>query len=118
MRRPTTGVGVDTQLLGKGGENLASSRVLKKRGDWSAVFRGYAGAAVPRLQKPMGEAAKAAAPIPKCHEPGGTRSGSVGTALLDDAHDLQGCSCEHCVPGRRQRRSRGLATTDRSTGRR
>ena len=32
--------------------------------DWSTVFKGYAGAAIPRLQKLMDDAAKAAAPIP------------------------------------------------------
>ena len=32
--------------------------------DWSAVFKGYAGAAVPRQQKLMEDAANAAAPIP------------------------------------------------------
>ena len=33
--------------------------------------------------------------------------------LLDDAHDLQGRSAQDRVLGRRQRRSRSLATTDR-----
>ena len=36
---------------------------------------------------------------PKRHDPGGRRSGTVGTALLDDARDLQGCSSEHRVSG-------------------
>ena len=31
---------------------------------WSTVLKGYAGAAAPRLQKLMDDAAKAAAPIP------------------------------------------------------
>ena len=42
-----------------------TSRVLKTAWrDWSAVFRGYASAAVPRLQKLMVEAANAVMPIP------------------------------------------------------
>ena len=39
----------------------------------------------------MDDAAKAAAPNPERHDLGGRRSGSVGTPLLDDAHDLQRC---------------------------
>ena len=54
---------------------------------------------MPRLQKLMVDAAKGT-PIPKRHDPGGIRSGSVGAALLDDAHDLQESSSEHLVPGR------------------
>ena len=38
----------------------------------------------------MGEVAKATAPVPKRHDPGRRGSGSVGAALLDDAHDLRG----------------------------
>ena len=34
----------------------------------------------------------------KRHDPGGRRTGSIGAALLDDAHDLQGRSSEHRVP--------------------
>ena len=57
----TTGVGVDTRLLGKPGEFLGAQDAWR---DWSAVVRGYAGAAVPRLQRLLVEAAKAGAPIP------------------------------------------------------
>ena len=49
-------------------------------------------------EKLMVEAAKAGAD-PKRHDPGGRRSGRVGTAPLDDAHDLQGLSSEHRVSG-------------------
>ena len=47
-------------------ESQATSRVLKTCGEteWSAVFSVYAGAAVPRLQKLMVEAAKAGTSIP------------------------------------------------------
>ena len=80
--------------------------------DWSTVFKGYAGAAILRLQKLMDDAGEGdSADPPKRHDLGRRRSGSVGTAPLDDAHDLQGCSSQY--RGRRQRRSRSLATTDR-----
>ena len=36
---------------------------------------------------------------PKRHDLGGRRSGSVGTAVLDDVHDLQGSTAEHRVCG-------------------
>ena len=81
---PTTGVGVHTRLPGKPGEFLGTQDAWR---DWSAVFWGYAGAAV---QKPMVEAAKAGTPDPKRHDLGGRRSGSIGTASLD----LQGSSSE------------------------
>ena len=68
--------------------------------DWSTVLKGYAGAAVPRLQKLMEDAAMAAAAIPNATDPGGRRSGSVGTALLGGSRGLQGCSSQHRVPGR------------------
>ena len=51
----------DTRLLGKPSD---CSRAQDAWRDWSAVFKGYAGAAIPRLQKLMDDAAKAAAPIP------------------------------------------------------
>ena len=57
----TTGVGVDTRLLGKPAEFSGAQDAWR---DWSAVFQGYAGAAVPRLQKLMVQAAKAGTPIP------------------------------------------------------
>ena len=41
-----------------------TSRVHRKLGETGALFKGYAGAAVPRLQKLMDDAAKATAPIP------------------------------------------------------
>ena len=105
-----TGVGVDTRPLGMPGDFSGAREAWR---DWITVFKEYAGAAVPRLQKLMDDVAKAGAPAPKCHDPGGRRSGSVGTALLDVALDLLGCSSQHRVPGRRQRRSRGMVTTDR-----
>ena len=98
----------DTRLLGKPSDFSGAQDACR---DWSTVFKGYAGAAIPRLQKLMDDAAKATEPTPNATVLDG-RSGSVGTALLDDAHDLQGCSSHHHVPGRRPRRSRGLATTD------
>ena len=42
----TTGVGVDTRLLGKPGDFSGAQDAWR---DWSAVFQGYAGAAVTRL---------------------------------------------------------------------
>ena len=69
-------------------------------------FKVYAGAAIPRLQKLMHDTAKATEPTPNA-------TILDGTVLLEDAHDLQGCSSQDRVPGRRQRRSRSLATTDR-----
>ena len=70
--------------------------MLKVRGEIGVQCSGrYAGAAVPRLQKLMTEAAKAATPILEEDE-----WASVGTALLDGAHDLQGSSSEHRVSGR------------------
>ena len=44
--RPVLGVGIDTRLLGKPQEFHGEAEKWK---DWAAVFRGYAGAAVPRL---------------------------------------------------------------------
>ena len=52
----TTRVDADTRLLRKLGELSGAQDAWR---DWSAVFWGYAGAAVPRLQKLMVEAAKA-----------------------------------------------------------
>ena len=86
---------MDTRLLGKPSD---FSGAQDARRDWSTVFGEFA-AAVPRLQKLMTEAAKATTLIPVRHDPGRRRSGSVGAALLDDAHDLQGSSSEHRVSG-------------------
>ena len=63
------------------------------------MFKGYAGAAMPRLQRLMDNGPTPNATIVDDQDPG-----SVGTALLEDAHDLQGCSSQRSVPGRRQRR--------------
>ena len=52
---------MDTRLLGMPGD---FSGAQDARRDCSAVFWGYAGAAVPRLQKLMAEAAKAGTAIP------------------------------------------------------
>ena len=52
---------MDTRLLRKPCEVSSAQDAWR---DWSAVCRGYAGAAVPRLQKLMVEAAKAGTPIP------------------------------------------------------
>ena len=49
-----TGVGVDTRLLGKPSDFSGAQDAWR---DWSTVFKGYAGAAIPRLQKLMDEAA-------------------------------------------------------------
>ena len=51
---------MDTRLLGKPGDFSGAQDAWR---DWSAVFRGYAGAAVPRLQELMVEAANAGTPI-------------------------------------------------------
>ena len=55
-----TGVGMDTRLLGKPSDFLRAQDAWR---DWSTVFKGYGGAAIPRLQKLTDDAAKAAAPI-------------------------------------------------------
>ena len=52
---------MDTRLLGEPGDFSGAQDAWR---DWSAVFCGSAGSAVPRLQKLMTEAAKAATPIP------------------------------------------------------
>ena len=57
-----TEVGVDRRLLGKPSDFSGAQDAWR---DWSTVFKRYAGAAIPRLQKLMDDAAKAAAPIPK-----------------------------------------------------
>ena len=57
---------------------------------------GYAGAAIPRLQKLMEDGAKAAAPIPNA-------------TTVQHRHSSTG----YRVPGGRQRRSRGLSKADR-----
>ena len=56
-----TGVGVDTCLLVKPSDFSGAQDAWR---DWSTVFKGYAGAAIPLLQKLMDDAGKAAAPIP------------------------------------------------------
>ena len=50
-----TGVGVDTRLLEKPSDFSVAQDAWR---DWSTVFKGYAGAAMPRLQKLMDNAAK------------------------------------------------------------
>ena len=56
-----TGVGVDTRLLGKPSDFSGAQDAWR---DWSTVFKGYAGAAIPRLQKLMDDAANAVEPTP------------------------------------------------------
>ena len=56
-----TGVGVDTRLLGKPSDFSGAQDAWRV---WSTLFNRCAGAAIPRLQKLMDDAAKAAAPIP------------------------------------------------------
>ena len=116
QRVTSAAVGVNTRLLGKLGEFSGAQEAWR---DWSAVFKGYPGAAVPRLQKLMEEAKKADVPIPNAailEED----EGSIGTALLDVAHDLQGFSSEHRDPGGRQRRTvdREVRAEDANTVRR
>ena len=53
------------------------------------------------VQGARDDAAKATEPTPNATN----IDDDVGTALLDDAHDLQGCSSQHRVPSNRQRRS-------------
>ena len=55
------GVGMDTRLLGKPSDFSGAHDAWRDR---STVFKVYAGAAIPRLQKLMDDAVKAAAPIP------------------------------------------------------
>ena len=103
-----TGVGVDARLLEKPSGFSGAQDAWR---DWSTVFKGYAGAAIPRLQKLVDNAAKGTEPTPNATILDDDDR-AASTALLDDAHDLQGCSSQHRVPNRRQRRSRSLATTD------
>ena len=56
-----TGVGVDKRLLGMLGEFSGAQDAWR---DWSTVFKGYAGAAVPRLQKLVEDLAEADTSIP------------------------------------------------------
>ena len=75
-----------------------SQRLLEKLGefsgaqdawrDWSTAFKGCAGAAVQTSAEADGGRCEGGSADPKCHDAG---AGSVGTALLNDAHDLQGC---------------------------
>ena len=59
--------GVDTRLLG----SQATSQERKTRGETGAqCSRVYAGAAIPRLQKLMDDAAKVAAADPERHDHG------------------------------------------------
>ena len=57
---------MDTRLLGKLGDFSGAQDAWR---DWRAVFPSFSGAAVPRLQKPMVEAAKAGTPIPNATIP-------------------------------------------------
>ena len=52
---------MDTRLLGKPSDFSGSPGAWR---DWSTVFEGYAGPAIPRLQKLMDNAAKATEPTP------------------------------------------------------
>ena len=72
-----TGVGVDTRLLVKPSDFSGAQDAWR---DWNTVFKRYAGAAMPRLQKLMVDAAKAVAPIPNA--------------------TILGSRSEHRVPGR------------------
>ena len=55
-----TGVCVDTRLLGKPSDFTGAQDAWR---DWSTMFKEYAGAAGPRLQKLMDTAGKATEPI-------------------------------------------------------
>ena len=88
----------------------ATSQGWKTRGETGArCSKGYAGAAIPRLEKLMDDTAKAATPIPNA-----TILEEKDRAASTQLHWMMLTICNHHrVPGRRQRRSRGLATTDR-----
>ena len=78
------------------------------------MFKVYAGAAIPRPQKLMDNAAKAAAPIPNATIVDDEDRAASAQLYWMMLMILQGRSIQHRVlPGRRQRRSRSLATTDR-----
>ena len=53
-------LGVDTRLLGKPSDFQGTQETWH---DWCAAFKGYAGAAVPRLQRLMLEAQQATEPV-------------------------------------------------------
>ena len=75
-------------------ERQANSRVLKTRGESGVQCSGVTLAQ--RCHDCRSESRNADL---KRHDLGGRRSGSIGTAPLDDAHGLQGSSSEHRVPG-------------------
>ena len=79
-----------------------TSRVHRKPGETGELFKGYGGAAVPRLQKLMDDAAKATAPIPNATILDDDDQAATAQLYMDDAHDLQRCSSQHRVPGGRQ----------------
>ena len=97
---------MDTRLLGKLSDFSGAQDAWR---DWSTVFKRDAGAAIPRLQKLMDNAAKATEPTPNA------------TILDDDDRAasaqlywmmLMICKGAALNTGRRQQRSRSLATTD------
>ena len=92
----TTGVGVDSRLLGKARRLLGCSRRVARLECSVQGVRWRSGATTAEADEGSSESCNA---DPKRHDPGRGRSGSIGTALLDDAHDLQGSSSEHRVFG-------------------
>ena len=107
VRAPQRGRG--RTAAGKAGRLLGCSRRVARLECSVRELRWRSGATTAEADGGSRESRNA---DPKRHDPGGRRSGCVGTALPDDAHDLQGSSSEHRVPGRRQRRCRLKATTD------
>ena len=70
---------MDTRLRGKPSDFSGAQDAWR---DWSTVFKGYAGAAIPRLQKLMDNDAKATEPTPNATIlDDDDRAASVGTAL-------------------------------------
>ena len=80
--------------------NLANSQVHKKLGVTGVPcsrIRWRSGATIAEAD---GRGHQSGGTDPERYDPGGRRSGSIGTGLLDVAHDLQGCSSELRIPGR------------------
>ena len=105
---------MDTRLLGKPSDFSGARDAWR---EWSTVFEGYAGAAIPRLQKLMDDAAKAAAPIPNATIMD-ENDRAVSTRMMP--HDLhKGTALNIVFRGRRQRTVSKLGDNcQRSTSRR
>ena len=88
-----------TRLLGKPGD---FSRAHDAWRDWSACVLRLRWRSAATTAEADGGSRESGNADPKRHDPGGKRWGSIGTALDDNAHDLQGSRSAHHVLGRLQ----------------